>query len=147
MRIRHRVLQAGGWAFAGFAVEKGIAVLQLVVLARLLVPGDFGLMMASAAILLAVQAFSELGLEPAVIAKPDVNEEDLRVAWTLSIIRGTRTGHRSLGSGRCDCDRDADSRTRSISSCPYCGNSSAVCTESGVVCIAEEAGSKKTGIV
>ncbi len=62
MRIRHRVLQAGGWALAGFAVEKGIAVLQLVVLARLLVPGDFGLMMASAAILLAVQAFSELGL-------------------------------------------------------------------------------------
>ena len=87
-RIRHRVLQAGGWAFAGFAVEKGIAVIQLVVLTRLLLPGDFGLMMASAAILLAVQTFSELGLEPAVIAKPDVNEEDLRVAWTLSIMRG-----------------------------------------------------------
>ena len=88
MRIRHRVLQAGGWALAGFAVEEGIALLQLVVLARLLVPGDFGLMMASAAILLAVQAFSELGLEPAVIAKPNVTEQDLRVAWTLSIIRG-----------------------------------------------------------
>jgi len=88
MRIRHRVLQAGGWALAGFAVEKGIAVLQLVVLTRLLVPGDFGLMVASAAVLLAVQTFSELGLEPAVIAKPDVNEEDLRVAWTLSTIRG-----------------------------------------------------------
>lgn len=87
-RIRHRVLQAGGWALSGFAVEKGIAVLQLVVLTRLLLPGDFGLMMASAAILLAVQTFSELGLEPAVIAKPDVSEEDLRVAWTLSIIRG-----------------------------------------------------------
>ena len=87
-RIRHRVLQAGGWAFAGFAVEKGIAVIQLVVLTRLLLPGDFGLMMASAAILLAVQTFSELGLEPAVIAKPDVNEEDLRVAWTLSVMRG-----------------------------------------------------------
>jgi hypothetical protein len=40
MRIRHRVLQAGGWALAGFAVEKGIAVLQLVVLVRLLAPGD-----------------------------------------------------------------------------------------------------------
>jgi O-antigen/teichoic acid export membrane protein len=88
VRIRHRVLKAGGWAFAGFAVEKGIAVLQLVVLTRLLVPGDFGLMAASAAVLLAVQTFSELGLEPAVVAKPDLNEEDLRVAWTLSVIRG-----------------------------------------------------------
>ncbi|RPH80241.1 MAG: hypothetical protein EHM80_05780 [Nitrospiraceae bacterium] len=88
MRIRHRVLQAGGWVLAGFAVEKGIAVLQLVILARLLVPGDFGLLVASAAVLLAVQTFSELGLEPAVIAKPDVKQEDLHVAWTLSVIRG-----------------------------------------------------------
>ncbi|MEQ1795159.1 MAG: oligosaccharide flippase family protein [Nitrospira sp.] len=88
VRIRHRVLQAGGWAMAGFAVEKGIGFLQLVVLTRLLLPGDFGLMAASAAVLLAIQTFSELGLEPAVIAKPEVTEEDLRVAWTLSVLRG-----------------------------------------------------------
>ena len=88
VRIRHRVLQAGGWAMAGFAVEKGIAFLQLVVLTRLLLPGDFGLMAASAAVVLAIQTFSELGLEPAVIAKPTLTDEDLRVAWTLSVIRG-----------------------------------------------------------
>lgn len=88
VRIRHRVLQAGGWAMAGFAVEKGIGFLQLVVLTRLLLPGDFGLMAASAAVLLAIQMFSELGIEPAVIAKPNVIDEDLRVAWTLSVIRG-----------------------------------------------------------
>ncbi len=88
VRIRRRVLEAGGWAMAGFAVEKGIGFLQLVVLTRLLLPGDFGLMAASAAVLLAIQTFSELGLEPAVIAKPNVTDEDLRVAWTLSVIRG-----------------------------------------------------------
>ncbi len=88
VRIRHRVLEAGGWAMAGFAVEKGIGFLQLVVLTRLLLPGDFGLMAASAAVLLAIQTFSELGLEPAVIAKPKLTDEDLRVAWTLSVIRG-----------------------------------------------------------
>lgn len=87
-RIRHRVLQAGGWAMAGFAVEKGVAFLQLIVLTRLLLPGDFGLMAASAAVLLAIQTFSELGLEPAVIAKPDLTDDDLHVAWTLSVIRG-----------------------------------------------------------
>ena len=88
VRIRHRVLHAGGWAMTGFVVEKGIAFLQLVVLARLLVPGDFGLMAASAAVLLAIQTFSELGLEPAVIAKPTLTDEDLCVAWTVSVIRG-----------------------------------------------------------
>lgn len=87
-RIRHRVLEAGGWAMAGFVVDKGIAFLQLIVLTRLLLPGDFGLMAASAAVVLAIQMFSELGLESAVIAKPKVTDEDLRVAWTLSVIRG-----------------------------------------------------------
>lgn len=89
IRIRHRVLHAGGWAMTGFAVDKGIAFLQLIVLTRLLVPGDFGLMAASAAVLLAAQMFSELGLEAAVIAKSTVTDEDLRVAWTLSVIRGS----------------------------------------------------------
>lgn len=88
VRIRHRVLEAGSWATAGFVVEKGIAFLQLIVLTRLLLPGDFGLMAASAAVLLAIQMVSELGLEPAVIAKPNLTDEDLRVAWTLSVIRG-----------------------------------------------------------
>jgi len=87
-RIRHRVLEAGGWALAGFALEKGMGFLQLIVLTRLLLPGDFGLMAVSAAVLLAIQTFSELGLEPAVIAKPNVTDEDLRVAWTLSVMRG-----------------------------------------------------------
>jgi len=87
-RIRHRVLQAGGWAMAGFGIDKGIAFLQLMILTRWLLPGDFGLMAASAAVLLATQIFSELGLESAVIAKREVTEEDLRAAWTLSVIRG-----------------------------------------------------------
>jgi O-antigen/teichoic acid export membrane protein len=87
-RIRHRVVQAGGWALAGFAVDKGMAFLQLVVLARLLVPADFGLMAASAAVVLAAQTLSELGLEPAVVVRPKLTEEDLRVVWTLSVIRG-----------------------------------------------------------
>ncbi|MFO0707241.1 MAG: oligosaccharide flippase family protein [Nitrospira sp.] len=88
VRIRHQVLQAGGWAVAGFVLEKGIGFLQLVILTRLLLPGDFGLMAASAAVLMAIQTFSELGLEPAVIAKPHVTDDDLRVAWTLSVLRG-----------------------------------------------------------
>ncbi len=87
-RLRHRILQAGGWAGAGFALDKILAAGQLMVLARLLAPDDFGLMAASAAVLMAVQTFSELGLEPAVIAKQDVTEEDMRVAWTLSLLRG-----------------------------------------------------------
>jgi O-antigen/teichoic acid export membrane protein len=45
-------------------------------------------MAASATIVLAFMTISELGLESALIAKAEVDREDLAVAWTVSIARG-----------------------------------------------------------
>lgn len=87
-RLRHRILQAGGWAGAGFVLDKVIAAIQLMVVARLLTPADFGVMAASATIVLAFMTISELGLESALIAKTEVDREDLSVAWTIAIVRG-----------------------------------------------------------
>lgn len=88
LRLRHRILQAGGWAGAGFVCDKVIAAIQLMVVARLLTPADFGVMAASAAIVLAFATISELGLESALIAKAEVDREDLAVAWTVAVARG-----------------------------------------------------------
>jgi len=87
-RLRHRILQAGGWAGAGFVLDKIVAAIQLMVVARLLTPADFGVMAASATIVLAFMTISELGLESALIAKAEVDREDLAVAWTIAIARG-----------------------------------------------------------
>src|SRR5262245_21558331 len=91
LRLRHRILQAGGWAGAGFVLDKAIAAIQLMVVARLLTPADFGVMAASATIVLALMTISELGLEAALIAKPEVDRKDLAVAWTVAIMRGVAT--------------------------------------------------------
>jgi len=88
LRLRHRILQAGGWAGAGFVLDKMIAAIQLMVVARLLTPADFGVMAASATIVLAFMTISELGIESALIAKAEVDREDLAVAWTVAIVRG-----------------------------------------------------------
>ncbi|MBU6435805.1 MAG: oligosaccharide flippase family protein, partial [Nitrospirae bacterium] len=88
LRLRHRILQAGGWAGSGFVLDKVIAAIQLMVVARLLTPADFGVMAASATIVLAFMTISELGLESALIAKAEVDREDLAVAWTVAIVRG-----------------------------------------------------------
>jgi PST family polysaccharide transporter/lipopolysaccharide exporter len=87
-RLRQRILKAGGWAGLGFVLDKVIAAIQLMVVARLLVPADFGVMAASATIVLAFMTISELGLESALIAKAKVDHEDLAVAWTFAIARG-----------------------------------------------------------
>lgn len=88
VRLRHRILRAGGWAAAGFAIDKLLAAIQLTIVARILTPADFGVMAASAAVLLATITISELGLDQALIAKGEVNEDDLTTVWTLSLGRG-----------------------------------------------------------
>jgi O-antigen/teichoic acid export membrane protein len=51
-------------------------------------PRDFGLMTASAAVLAAFVVLAEWGLRPALTVKERVNDDDLAVAWTLSLVRG-----------------------------------------------------------
>ena len=87
-RLRHRILHAGRWAGAGFVLDKVLAAIQLMLVAHLLTPSDFGVMAASATIVLAFMTISELGLESALIAKAEVDREDLAVAWTIAMARG-----------------------------------------------------------
>lgn len=87
-RLRQRILRAGWWTGSGFLLDKVIAAVQLAVLVRILTPADFGVMAASAAVLLAMLTISELGLDSALIAKKNVSEEDLAAVWTLSVARG-----------------------------------------------------------
>src|SRR5512139_3023292 len=88
LRLRQRILRAGWWTGGGFLLDKVIAAVQLAVLVRILTPADFGLMAASAAMLLAMLTISELGLDSALMAKEMVSEDDLAAVWTLSIARG-----------------------------------------------------------
>jgi lipopolysaccharide exporter len=88
VRLRHRIFRAGGWAAGGFVLDKAIAAIQLMLVARLLTPADFGVMAASAAIVLAFVTISELGLESGLVSKPQVEQEDLAVVWTLAMGRG-----------------------------------------------------------
>ena len=89
LRIRHRIFRAGWWAAGGFVLDKAMGAIQLVLVARLLTPSDFGVMAASAAIVLAFVTISELGLESGLVSKPHVEQEDLAVVWTLAMGRGT----------------------------------------------------------
>lgn len=88
LRLRQRILHAGWWTGGGFLFDKVIAAVQLAVLVRILTPADFGVMAASAAVLLAMLTISELGLESALIAKEIVSEDDLAAVWALSVARG-----------------------------------------------------------
>jgi O-antigen/teichoic acid export membrane protein len=74
---------------AGFVLDKVMAAGQLMVVARLLMPEDFGLMAAVAVVMVTLLTLSELGLEQALLTRQEFSQQDMAVAWTLAVCRGT----------------------------------------------------------
>ncbi len=85
--VRGRIAVAGAWVTAGFVLDKVLGAGQMVVVARLLTPVDFGLMAATAVVLVGFLTVTEMGIESALVSRERPSETDLAVAWTLSIGR------------------------------------------------------------
>ncbi|MGH6792894.1 MAG: lipopolysaccharide biosynthesis protein, partial [Methyloceanibacter sp.] len=67
---------------------RGIGLVSLVVLARLLVPADFGLVAIATALSGALAAMSEFGFQVALIQNQTADRRHYDSAWTLGILRG-----------------------------------------------------------
>jgi lipopolysaccharide exporter len=86
--ISHRVIRSGFWSLSGNWLARGLSIIKMIVLARILMPQDlgvFGLVMLSVGCL---SVLSEIGIEAALIQKSRVHRDDLNTAWTMAIIRG-----------------------------------------------------------
>lgn len=83
-----RTLQAVIWLYGLRFVTRGISLARNVVLARLLTPGDFGLL--GVALLTAgfLEVFTRSGLEHSVIQRSQVNRQELNALWTFDALRG-----------------------------------------------------------
>ena len=86
--IRSRVLAGSLWLIILRSISRVIGVTSAVVLARLLVPEDFGLMAMAAVSLAFLEAFTTLNLGTILIRNALSSREDYDTAWTLQIIRG-----------------------------------------------------------
>ena len=69
-------------------VVRGAGLINMVILARLLVPEDFGLVAMAMLIVGAIEVFSEFNFDVVLIKKQNASRVDYDTAWTLSIIRG-----------------------------------------------------------
>ena len=92
-------------------VKIGLQFLSVVVLARLLVPEDFGLVAAVGPIVAFVALFQDLGLQQAVVQRPDITEHQLnRMFWvmagvglvcTIVVVRSVRLSPGSMVTRAC----------------------------------------------
>ena len=87
LSLTARVVRGGVWVFAGKVVGRGLQFVQLVVLARLLTPADFGLFGIVMLAIAVLETFSETGFNAALIQRKDNAEAYLDTAWTVQVIR------------------------------------------------------------
>ncbi|WP_341647575.1 lipopolysaccharide biosynthesis protein [Thauera humireducens] len=80
------------WMIALKVIERSIGVVSTTILARLLIPADFGLVAMAMAIFAILELTGQFGFDHAIIRKQDVTRSQLDTAWTLTICHGLLSG-------------------------------------------------------
>lgn len=86
--LSQRVVRGGAWVFALRTVNRGLGLVRLIILARILAPADFGLMGIALLAMATLETFSQTGFDAALIQKKEDVESYLNSAWTIIIVRG-----------------------------------------------------------
>jgi len=86
--LTRRTIRGGVWVFALNLASRGLRLLSTIILARLLVPSDFGLVGIALIAISALELFTRTGFDTALIQKKGTATEYLDTAWLVSAIRG-----------------------------------------------------------
>jgi len=86
--LQGRILRGATWSIAMRWAVRGIGLVSTVILARLLMPADFGIVaMGMIAVGLSDVLF-DFGVTTYLIRKPDADDEDFHTAWSLRLLQG-----------------------------------------------------------
>ncbi|MEQ1889833.1 MAG: oligosaccharide flippase family protein [Alphaproteobacteria bacterium] len=86
VNLRQAITQGGLWIFFARWSVRGIGILSTIVLARLLAPGDFGLVAICALLIGLAETIGREAQNLAVIRKQNLDRAFMDSAWTASII-------------------------------------------------------------
>ena len=90
--ISGRLIKGSAWLSASRAIVNALSVLSTILLARLLVPDDFGVVSLAMTMLLIVQSVTELSLSMALVRHESPTPSHFDAAWTLNALRGLILG-------------------------------------------------------
>lgn len=97
--MTRRTIRASASLLAGVAYSRAANLLMTVILARLLVPHDFGLVALGTSLLTILLAITDLSLANALIHRQDAEAADYDTAFTLGAIRGAILALTMIGGG------------------------------------------------
>lgn len=76
------------WRFIGLYSKAFLSIFVFATLSRLLSPEDFGVMGVATIFVALAEIFSDLGVGPAIIQRPEVKPSHLRVGFTTTVLLG-----------------------------------------------------------
>lgn len=90
--IGKHIIRGSAWMVAMRWSMRGIGILSTVILARLLLPEDYGLVAVSMIIVAFIEVFSWTHADLALIQNPNAGRAHYDAAWTLNILVGFAAG-------------------------------------------------------
>lgn len=88
MTLSKRVFRGGAWVGLAYAVSRLFALLRLTILARLLLPEDFGLITIVTLVVGSMWALSDMGISASVIQRSKLTPVFMHTAWHMNWLRG-----------------------------------------------------------
>jgi len=88
MSIKQKMAKGAGWMIGVRLMNRGIGFFSTIILARLLVPADFGLVAMAMVMVTLLQVVNAYSIQIFLVQKEDLKDEDLNTAWTLQIFFG-----------------------------------------------------------
>ncbi len=89
--LNARLVRSSFWYVGARVGDRLIGFVSQIIIARLLFPDDFGLVILAFAVIGIVEVFSEFGFQNAVIYNQTAKRDYYDTAWTMSAIRGVIT--------------------------------------------------------
>ena len=86
MSLGNRVLKSSALVIVASWIKRSIGIISMIILARLLVPDDYGLVAIASLVLRFFEVFSETGFAQYILSRKNMTEDELYTAWTLKFI-------------------------------------------------------------
>ncbi len=80
------------WMVLFKLVDRSLGFISTLILARLLVPSDFGIVAMATSLIALIDLFSSFGLDSALIQRRNADRDDYNTAWTLNALAGLGVG-------------------------------------------------------
>jgi len=80
--------RAALWMVSFKLLERGLGLISTLILARLLLPKDFGIVAMATSIVALLEIFSSFGMDAVLIQRQDTDRDHFDTAWTLNVLSG-----------------------------------------------------------